>query len=177
MSITLETILDKENVYYEDFTSYLQNTYCYENLQFWQAAQNYRENPTPDHYKNIIVNYIEPNSPLEINIPCDMREEILLKAQPHPYIFDEAAEAVLELLRVNSFLPWSSFLYPASRHSLSPSFSFPRLYFHNNTRPSFSSLRDFYHDSNKVSRFQKQKQAVMVHVKRLGSGFSWLAKK
>jgi hypothetical protein len=59
----------------------------------------------------IITTFICVNAPQEINIPCEMREEILYhfrSGNMHPMIFDTACEAVLELMRVNSFIPWVS---------------------------------------------------------------------
>ncbi|KAG2185595.1 hypothetical protein INT44_002388 [Umbelopsis vinacea] len=59
----------------------------------------------------ILTTFICVNAPQEINIPCDMREEILYHVRSgnlHPMIFNPACEAVLELMRVNSFIPWLS---------------------------------------------------------------------
>ncbi|KAH8549120.1 RGS domain-containing protein [Umbelopsis sp. PMI_123] len=59
----------------------------------------------------ILTTFICVNAPQEINIPCDMREEILYHVRSgnlHPMIFDSACESVLELMRVNSFIPWLS---------------------------------------------------------------------
>jgi hypothetical protein len=83
-----------------------------ENLGFWLAAQRYKacqEQDLLDECTHIINHYIRPNSPQEINIPCDMRQAIIEyynKGQYEPTIFDSAADSVLELMRVNSFLPW-----------------------------------------------------------------------
>ncbi|KAK4514073.1 uncharacterized protein ATC70_006081 [Mucor velutinosus] len=106
----------------------------------------------------MIKNYIATNAPHEINIPCDMRRQLLDCHTPH--CFDEAAESILELIRVNSYLPWyqnqctsndnAPCYYPSARSSLSPSMSFPdrcNLTYHQQTssfsisRPSFSSVR------------------------------------
>ncbi|KAI9250053.1 hypothetical protein BY458DRAFT_444954 [Sporodiniella umbellata] len=57
----------------------------------------------------MIQAYIQPNSPQEINIPCEIRRSILefySNGHWHPSIFHAAAEAVLELMRANSFVPW-----------------------------------------------------------------------
>ncbi|KAI8646062.1 hypothetical protein BD408DRAFT_337529 [Parasitella parasitica] len=70
--------------------------------------------------------YIRPNSPQEINIPCDMRQKILddySQGNYHLHLFDDAAEAVLELMRVNSFLPWiTPSCSPLTNDSLSCSY-------------------------------------------------------
>jgi hypothetical protein len=58
---------------------------------------------------HILTTFICVNAAQEINIPCDMREEILYHVRSgnlHPTIFDPACDAVLELMRVNSFIPW-----------------------------------------------------------------------
>ncbi|GAB5593556.1 hypothetical protein Unana1_08456 [Umbelopsis nana] len=60
---------------------------------------------------HILSTFICVNTPQEINIPCEMREEILYHVRSgnlHPKIFNPACEAVLELMRVNSFIPWLS---------------------------------------------------------------------
>ncbi|CAO3594740.1 unnamed protein product [Absidia cylindrospora] len=62
----------------------------------------------------IVDTHVQSNSCLEINIPCDMRHSILNKVLEdgneicdyHPDLFTPASEAVLELMRSNSFLPW-----------------------------------------------------------------------
>ncbi|KAI8643092.1 hypothetical protein BD408DRAFT_331415, partial [Parasitella parasitica] len=100
----------------------------------------------------MINNYIVTNAPYEINIPWDMRQNVLDNHSPH--CFDEAAEAILELIRVNSYLPWyqdhCNTHYVAPRNSLSPSLSFPErwnIIKHKQSssfsisRPSFSSVR------------------------------------
>lgn len=59
----------------------------------------------------ILYNHIRPNSPQEINIPCEMRQEILQLVQEqgnyHPAVFAAATESVVELMRANSFIPWT----------------------------------------------------------------------
>jgi hypothetical protein len=79
-------------------------TYCYENIQFWQAVQCYKANPAMCLYKKIVEDHIYPNAPFEINIPCEIRREIIY-SEPNEAIFDKAADAILELIR-NSFIPW-----------------------------------------------------------------------
>lgn len=112
--LCLESILDDPSSdLFKEFTTYLHQSYCIENLQFWLAAQEYNVNYYYNKHRELgesMINlYIKPNSPQEINIPCDMRQTILelhKQRQFHLHLFDDAAEAVLELMRVNSFLPW-----------------------------------------------------------------------
>ncbi|KAI8991233.1 RGS domain-containing protein [Mycotypha africana] len=112
---TLESILDApESDTFKEFAAYLHQSYCIENLAFWIATQEYHKQYESSKKRkelcgNMIHRYIRPNSSLEINIPCDMRQSILdhyYQDNCHLHIFDEAAEAVLELMRVNSYLPW-----------------------------------------------------------------------
>ncbi|KAI8878963.1 regulator of G protein signaling superfamily [Backusella circina FSU 941] len=112
-ALTLESVLEDPNSnQFQQFTAYLNQSYCIENLGFWLAAQRYKacqEQDLPYECTHIINRYIHPNSPQEINIPCDMRQTIIdyyNKGQYEPTIFDSAADSVLELMRVNSFLPW-----------------------------------------------------------------------
>lgn len=59
----------------------------------------------------IITTYICVDAPQEINLPCDMREEILYHFRSgnfHPNILTPACEQAMELMRVNSFIPWVS---------------------------------------------------------------------
>lgn len=156
MNISLESILESKDNHYDNFALYMHHTYCIENLYFWQDVQNYRLNPAFTTYQTMIKNYIVTSAPHEINIPCDMRQQLLDHHTPH--CFDEAAESILELIRVNSFLPWhqdynataTTRYSTATRNSLSPSMSFPDRWnlseyqqtsSFNTSRPSFSSVR------------------------------------
>ncbi|CEP20136.1 hypothetical protein [Parasitella parasitica] len=103
----------------------------------------------------MVNNYIVTDAPHEINIPWDMRQNVLDRHTPH--CFDEAAEAILELIRVNSYLPWyqdhcnnNNTHYVPARNSLSLSLTFPdrwNIIKHKQSssfsisRPSFSSVR------------------------------------
>ncbi|KAL0142801.1 RGS domain-containing protein [Mucor lusitanicus] len=159
--MSLESILESRDHHYDNFSLYMHHTYCIENLYFYQDVQDYKRNPTLTAYQTMIKNYIATNAPHEINIPCDMRHQLLGSHTPH--CFDEAAESILELIRVNSYLPWYQdqctnnnapppprYYASAKRNSLSPSMSFPdrcNLLRHQQSssfsisRPSFSSVR------------------------------------
>lgn len=76
----------------------------------------------------IIRNHIRPNSPQEINIPCDMRQAILQRVNDgcfHPAIFAPASEAVVELMRANAFIPWMTDRPLRDRRTLPCSLSLP----------------------------------------------------
>lgn len=113
-TITLESILENpSSEIFKEFSTYLQQSYCIENLEFWIEAKEYKEcrnnKLIEKRCEKMINDYIRPNSPQEINIPCDMRQTILefyKQKNYHPTLFGDAAEAVLELMRINSFLPW-----------------------------------------------------------------------
>ncbi|KAL9551183.1 hypothetical protein MBANPS3_004385 [Mucor bainieri] len=143
MDKSLESILETRDHHYDNFS----------------LKPDYKRNPTLTAYQTMIKNYIASNAPHEINIPCDMRHQLLKNHTPH--CFDEAAESILELIRVNSYLPWYQdqcnnnsnvprYYASATRSSLSPSMSFPdrcNLIHHQQSssfsisRPSFSSVR------------------------------------
>ncbi|KAI8351187.1 RGS domain-containing protein [Blakeslea trispora] len=120
--LSLESVLDDRNSdLFKEFSEYLHQSYCIENLSFWIAVQDYTKGHQKELCKSIIDLHIRPNSPQEINIPCEMRETILdlyNHEKHHCHLFDEAAEAILELMRVNSFLPWTT-----SSHLISSSSS------------------------------------------------------
>ncbi|OBZ89888.1 hypothetical protein A0J61_02054 [Choanephora cucurbitarum] len=168
---TLESVLDPKHEHHHSFVMYLNHTFCIESYSFWQDTQDYRLNPTLAMYQVMVDTYIVAGAPQEINIPCEMRQDIL--RQFSICCFDQAAESILELIRINSFLPWYQENYPVvkctQRKSISASVSFPdrwNLLFtqskpaieeyndddNNNgkgmARPSFASLRMSEHDNS-----------------------------
>ncbi|KAI9366291.1 RGS domain-containing protein [Pilaira anomala] len=126
--LSLESVLeDRESELFKDFATFLHQSYCIENLGFWIATREY-EQECDEKRKSLcqamIQLYIRPNSTQEINIPCDMRQSILDDYNSENYhlnLFDDAAEAVLELMRVNSFLPWTSSSFDLASNSSSAS--------------------------------------------------------
>lgn len=99
----------------------------------------------------IINTYIRSSSAQEINIPCEMRQTILKHIQDglyHPAIFADATEAVLELMRANSFIPW---LTQPNRLSLSSTTS---------SCSSSSSSSDV--DEKKPSVFKRMKRSLLL---------------
>jgi hypothetical protein len=79
---------------------------------FLSAEESIRCELLKQKFSYIIDTYLSPNSPQEINIHYDMRQSILEQWQSHgcyhPAIFDSARKSILELMRVNSFIPWVS---------------------------------------------------------------------
>ncbi|CAO3638117.1 unnamed protein product [Cunninghamella echinulata] len=145
MILTLEELLkDTTTLSFQAFSDYLQQQYCIENLLFWIAVEQYKHDYKQEeevYYQqqqqqqlskdrihqclNIIYTYIQPNSNKEINIPCEMRVDILTlvfeKQTYHPSIFFPASQAVFELMRANSFIPWLSEWDPSLLPSPPPS--------------------------------------------------------
>ncbi|KAI8369705.1 RGS domain-containing protein [Blakeslea trispora] len=190
-----ESVLNPEHEHHSSFMLYLHHTFCTENYSFWQDVQDYRLNPTLPMYQAMIDTYIVPNAPQEINIPCEMRQDIL--RQFSVCCFDQAAESILELIRVNSFIPWYQENH-FRRKSMATSISFPdrwNLLSKSTlddekvvTRPSFASLRmddgsspmlrtvsaasmfDLSLQSKSKSRIssllQRKREALLVRVKR-----------
>ncbi|ORX55001.1 regulator of G protein signaling superfamily [Hesseltinella vesiculosa] len=124
MYLTLEKLLeDPTTTSFQAFSSFVHRHYCTENLFFWHAVQAYEKDfhdqpGLSAQCLAIVRTYVEPNSPLEINIPCDMREHILHQVyqlhQCHPHIFQPAGKVTLELMRVNAFLPWLAVWEPSA---------------------------------------------------------------
>ncbi|KAI8333937.1 RGS domain-containing protein [Chlamydoabsidia padenii] len=58
----------------------------------------------------MIDTYIRPNANQEINIPCDLRQDLLHQVftlgNYHPSVFTKITKSVVELMRVNAFIPW-----------------------------------------------------------------------
>lgn len=173
MILSLEHILESpESQVFQEFATYLSQSYCIENLTFWLATQEYHKNQQLG--KEMIDLYIRPNSPQEINIPCDMRRNILKQNKFEKDLFDEAAEAVIELMRINSFLPWmyqrKKLHSSSSAHALSSTMqsdlvkrrcsSLDYINTHDNRRSTFISL-----DNNNNSVNSRYK-AMLKRVKK-----------
>ncbi|KAH8549610.1 RGS domain-containing protein [Umbelopsis sp. PMI_123] len=79
---------------------------------YLSAEESIRCGLLKQKFTYIIDTYLSPNSPQEINIHCEMRQAILEQWQTHgcyhPAIFNSARNSILELMRVNSFIPWVS---------------------------------------------------------------------
>ncbi|KAG0175892.1 hypothetical protein DFQ29_006823 [Apophysomyces sp. BC1021] len=126
----------------------------------------------------ILDTHIQPNSPQEINIPCDMRQQILADVRDgnyHPAIFDTALEAVVELMRANSFIPWLTECAPAYLPKLPRSSSMPtsfrqekheHMHQHELERPSFSSCRSSASDPSSKNIFKRMKRTLGLAIPR-----------
>ena len=171
---SLESILDFRNKHplYHEFIIYLQQSYCLENVLFYQEVQDYRSKPTYKKYQTILHKYILVNAPHEINIPCEMRQALMMNEKSEPSSFDEAAESILELIRVNSYMPWyfqRNHSKCSRRNTLTPSLSVPEHrwqgLFSTSSRPSFASLRDVDiftpQQEKKIGLFQRKKKAIL----------------
>lgn len=79
---------------------------------FLSADESIRFDLLKQKFIYIVDTFLSPNSPQEINIPCEMRQSILEQWKTHecyhPATFNSARDSVMELMRVNSFLPWVS---------------------------------------------------------------------
>ncbi|KAI9019310.1 hypothetical protein CLU79DRAFT_759651 [Phycomyces nitens] len=155
--VTLEMVLQNRTqspFSYDDFSLYLELTYCAENLAFYKAVSSYHEaarlyfgdstldlttdnvilnNTQPFYFstlenhklsqeelirfeklkmrfQDIIRRFIMANSSQEINIPSDIRQNLLnthyTAVNYHPALLCPAASQVLELMRVGAFLPF-----------------------------------------------------------------------
>ncbi|CAO3614852.1 unnamed protein product [Mucor fragilis] len=171
---SLESILeDPTSDVFREFASYLNQSYCIENLAFWIATQDYyeecRKQDQHQLCEKMIHLYIRPNSPQEINIPCDMRQTILdnySQGNCHLHIFDDAAEAVLELMRVNSFLPWITTCCSTSTTNDSSSCSYSSSYDtidHSSNNNNSSSLHHNSWPAPKPSVLQCNKKKFGVN--------------
>ncbi|KAI8088817.1 RGS domain-containing protein [Halteromyces radiatus] len=134
---TLEQLLGStESNLFQDFQQYLEQSFCCENLYFWLDVQEYIDlcrqldhdgfqfSTKQQQEENILFHvvqqkchamidtYIRPNSNQEINIPCELRQDLLDQVfglgNYHPQVFAKSTKSVLELMRVNAFIPWIS---------------------------------------------------------------------
>ncbi|KAI8375127.1 hypothetical protein BD560DRAFT_392775 [Blakeslea trispora] len=125
----------------EDFSDYLKSIYCCENLLFYQATIKYRalcslyfgdtsfgfsdtsaqllSKNDQSHFRIlkeefdfILKEYVFNDAPQEINIPFEIRHQLLHLYQTqklyHPDLLSPASQAVVELLRVNAFIPFAT---------------------------------------------------------------------
>jgi len=162
---TLGDILNNETSYpysLDDFATFLDQTYCLENLEFYLAVRrytyyaynfyNYSSSPlssigsiesdsildspsllsvvdpaltyyyddaslrgdAPAHLDflkqklhELITTFILPNSPKEVNIPAEIRDDLLTNvfqySNYHPSIFDQVKDHIYELMESSSF--------------------------------------------------------------------------
>lgn len=88
---------------------------------YLSAEESIRFDLLKQKFAYIVDTFLSPNSPQEINIPCEMRQSILEQWQTHgcyhPAIFNSARDSVMELMRVNSFLPWMAQIQHSASNS------------------------------------------------------------
>lgn len=155
--LTLEMVLSDTVDYpfrLKDFQEYLKQTYCNENLLFYQAVIDYKEKchdyfgfkqeektvklldgintfdfslnqinllspketllfqTLKNRFENILQDFILSDAPLEINLPYEIRHQLLqsyqLKKSYHPTLLYPACHAVIELLRISAFIPFAT---------------------------------------------------------------------
>ncbi|KAH7175176.1 uncharacterized protein B0J16DRAFT_273981 [Fusarium flagelliforme] len=111
-----------------DFTAYLSKNHCLETFQFIQDASRYRAhyaeivedkeipweslrrhyNYLQELWEDLLGTYILPNGHREVNLPSEIRTQLLgLRSSvlpPYPSALDDAVEAILELIE-DSILP------------------------------------------------------------------------
>ncbi|KAI8085758.1 RGS domain-containing protein [Gilbertella persicaria] len=125
----------------QEFSDYLKSIYCIENLLFYQAVNQYQSNcdlyfkntnfdfsdlsahllvPQQQvhfrfirqQFQHILQNFVQIDAPHEINIPYEVRHQLLDLHQTqklyHPALLHPASNAVVELLRINAFIPFAT---------------------------------------------------------------------
>lgn len=142
--LTLETVLSDKTASpfsLSDFSEYLKQMYCNENLLFYQAVLDYKERcntyfgqgefdftgqsvvsldakellwfeTLKNKFEIILQTFILSDSAQEINIPYEIRHQLLTSYQSqqsyHPDLLDPACNAVIELLRISAFIPFAT---------------------------------------------------------------------
>ncbi|ORX59445.1 hypothetical protein DM01DRAFT_1332924 [Hesseltinella vesiculosa] len=105
--------------------------------------------------------YIRSSANQEINIPCDLRQDLIAHLDNgnfHPNIFTKLNKCVVELMRVNAFIPWISASHsspqsPPTSSDMAPSLS---------TSSSHSSPTSFSFPSfDRLSSFSKLKSPTL----------------
>jgi hypothetical protein len=73
----LELLADPE--FRRAWTAFLQQTYCYENMQFYQAVEEYQARPTDERVllaRHIYANYIEDGAEYQVNLSSQERRPL-----------------------------------------------------------------------------------------------------
>ncbi|KAH8799039.1 RGS domain-containing protein [Xylogone sp. PMI_703] len=127
------------------FTQYLSQNHCLENLEFTIDASRYGNHyqtmidqdsqillspQTPDSayirmlWQNLLDTYIAQNSPREVNLPSEIRDELVSLANafipPHPSHLDQAVKVVYDLMDESVFVPFLNSVTPS--HGVSDSY-------------------------------------------------------
>jgi len=93
-----------------EFERYAAESWCLENLLFWQQVKRYKQNPEDQLFEEalkIVARFIQLGAPCEINIDDPARENIFEKIQNMNVsrtLFDQTESEVLRML-INSVFP------------------------------------------------------------------------
>eukprot|EP01006_Ploeotia_vitrea_P036819 TRINITY_DN66061_c7_g4_i2.p1 TRINITY_DN66061_c7_g4~~TRINITY_DN66061_c7_g4_i2.p1 ORF type:complete len:434 (-),score=256.01 TRINITY_DN66061_c7_g4_i2:999-2300(-) len=102
------------------FTKHLECEYAVENIMFWRAVKEFREeydaaDPGDDYMvegaEAIVGEYVADSAPHQVNLPATIKKELLqavLTRRVTKHIFEEAEEAVLDLMDRDSFKRFKS---------------------------------------------------------------------
>ncbi|XP_067892611.1 regulator of G-protein signaling 4-like [Heterodontus francisci] len=90
------------------FTEFLQSEYSEENIKFWLACEEYRKCKSPaklaSKAKKIFNEYIAVESPREVNLESQIREETRKNIlEPTSSCFDEAQSKIQILMQKDSY--------------------------------------------------------------------------
>jgi regulator of G-protein signaling len=106
--IDLETLLGSQPGV-DSFMQHLKNEYSQENLEFWLAVKQFREDPTHKRASELYNQFVKQGADTEINIPYNIRERVEAdmkvwagSSQVSRTIFDEAQREILILMQRDS---------------------------------------------------------------------------
>lgn len=104
----------------KNFSVFVKQNHCLEILEFIKSVDVYGQyfNNNSNHllkqqWDYILNTFIRVNSPMEINLPCNIRDDLLTKLwnqhQPLlPSCFNNAVDLVKDLMKENVYLPFIS---------------------------------------------------------------------
>ncbi|KAM7387732.1 hypothetical protein PAMP_023952 [Pampus punctatissimus] len=89
------------------FSSFLRSEFSEENIDFWVACEDYKKNATSElatRAKQIYQQYVEADSPKEVNLDAATREETRRKVESvNPSCFAEAQKMIYVLMEKDSY--------------------------------------------------------------------------
>ncbi|KAM7409295.1 hypothetical protein PAMA_000985 [Pampus argenteus] len=89
------------------FTNFLRSEFSEENINFWVACEDYKKNATselPTKAKQIYKQYVEADSPNEVNLDAATREETRHNVESaNPSCFAEAQKMIYVLMEKDSY--------------------------------------------------------------------------
>ncbi|VDD80228.1 unnamed protein product [Mesocestoides corti] len=89
------------------FEKFLESEFSQENLQFWEACENYRRMPAkllPSESQKIYQLYLSVQSPREVNLDSKTRlKTISLLSTPTAHLFDSAQRKIQALMEKDSY--------------------------------------------------------------------------